>query len=281
MILVDFSQIMIGGLMASTKSQNEISESMIRHMILNTLRSYRKKFYGRYGELVICVDGRHYWRKDYFPHYKASRKIAREKSAFDWNEIYKHFDKIKKELKETFPYKMIEVYGAEADDIIGALIKNKDPKEKVLILSSDKDFIQLHRYPKVAQFSPTQKKFVKNEYPEAYLKEHIIRGDRGDGIPNFLTDDRAIIDGNRQVPISKKKLSVWLTQAPEEICENAEMADRYQRNMKLVDLSKMPEEIENDVLEQFDYSAFGSRNKIYNYFIKNRLNSLMGLIGDF
>jgi hypothetical protein len=282
MILVDFSQLMVGGLMAHAKTQSDVSEDLLRHMVLNTLRSYRKQYKKTYGELILCIDSRHYWRRDVFPNYKHARKKAREDSKFDWPIIFKWFDKIKAELKEHFPYKMIDVMAAEADDVIGVLSKYKHMEEKILILSSDKDFIQLHKYKNVKQYSPMQRKWVRHIDPVGYAKEHIIRGDHGDGIPNFLSGDDFLVEGIRQHPIAKKKVAVWLTQTPEEICEgNEEMMERWQRNELLTQFDKVPELLQNDILNAFKKEPKGARKKLYNYFVMNKLQNLMDVIGDF
>jgi hypothetical protein len=217
-----------------------------------------------------------------FPNYKHARKSARDNSKFDWPQIFKWFDKIKSDLKENFPYKMIDVMAAEADDVIGVLSKHKHMQEKILILSSDKDFIQLHKYKNVKQYSPMQRKWVRHIDPIAYAKEHIIRGDRGDGIPNFLSGDDFLVEGIRQTPISKKKLDVWLTQSPEEICEGSEeMAERWQRNSRLTQFDEIPELLVNDILNSFKKEPVGTRKKLYNYFVMNKLNNLIDVIGDF
>ena len=281
MILVDFNQVMIGSLMMNAKRQSDVSEDLLRHMILNTLRMYRKQFNKTYGELVICNDSRHYWRKDVFPLYKAGRKAGREKSPFDWEIIFSIFDQLREDLKAHFPYKYIDVMGAEADDVIGVICKYHHAEEKICILSSDKDFIQLHKYKGVQQYSPMQKKFIRHTSPEAYLKEHTIRGDRGDGIPNFLSSDDCLVEGVRQSSISKKNLAVWLTQKPEEICTTAEMGERWKRNDKLVNLDKIPQLLVNDIQKAFAKEPLGSRKKLYDYFVMNKLSRLTDVITDF
>ena len=281
MILVDFNQVMIGSLMMNAKTQADVSEDLLRHMILNTLRMYRKQFNKTYGELVICNDSRHYWRKDVFPLYKAGRKEGREKSPFDWEVIFSIFDQLREDLQTHFPYKYIEVLGAEADDVIGVICKYHHAEEKILILSSDKDFIQLHKYKGVQQYSPMQKKFVRHQSPIAYLKEHTIRGDRGDGIPNFLSADDCLVEGVRQTPVSKKKLEVWLSQTPDEICTTEEMMLRWQRNDKLVNLEKIPQYLIDNILSTYTKEPEGSRKKLYDYFIMNMLSRLTDVITDF
>ena len=110
-----------------------VDGDMVRHMILNSLRMYRERFHDEYGEMVICYDSKHYWRRDYFPQYKMNRKKVRDDSSHDWDNIFECLNAIKEELTEFFPYKVVEVYGAEADDIIGVLCTGG--QEKILILS--------------------------------------------------------------------------------------------------------------------------------------------------
>ena len=161
MILVDMNQISLASVMMhlNMKKTTKPEENMVRHMILNSLRMYRGKFNGEYGELILCYDSKHYWRRDYFPQYKCNRKKIRESSNLDWDAIFECLNNIKQELKDYFPYKHLEVYGAEADDIIAALcLELEFDNGKTLILSGDKDFIQLHKYVNVSQYSPITKK---------------------------------------------------------------------------------------------------------------------------
>ena len=202
MILVDLNQVAISNLMVSLNSYGkgtEVNEDLVRHMVLNSLRSYRVKFNEEYGELVICCDNRKYWRKEIFPFYKASRKKYRENSDYDWTLIFETINKIRDELKEVFPYKVIDVLGAEADDIISVLTNNYATgwlsEEKILIISGDKDFMQLQKYKSVSQYAPVLKKFLRTKNPDRFLKEHILRGDPGDGIPNFLSPDNSFVLG--------------------------------------------------------------------------------------
>ena len=217
MILIDLNQVLISNLMQQINSNPKIAldENLIRHMVLNSLRSYVRQFKSKYGNVVICCDSKNYWRREYFPFYKSNRKKDREKSGFDWTLIFQTLNKIREELKVNFPYKVLDVDGAEADDIIGVLSARQSPHEEVLILSSDKDFIQLQKYKNVIQYSPIMKKFVKSDSPTEYTKEHILRGDRGDGIPNFLSPDNCFALGERQKVLNTKKMAEWLAMKPE------------------------------------------------------------------
>ena len=284
MILVDMNQVTLSNLMVQLGGSKNVEPDFVRHMVLNSLRSYRSKFQGEFGELVLCYDNKTNWRREYFPNYKHSRRKGRKESKLDWNNIFDTLHMIKSELTEFFPYKVLEVENAEADDIIASVVFHvaSEPKnyEKVLILSSDKDFIQLQRYNFVSQYSPMQKKFVNGIDPTTYIKEHILKGDRGDGDPNFLSPDNTFVDELRQRPLSKRKLEAWIDLEPSDYC-NEEMMRNYQRNRTLIDLSYIPDDIKEKCTETFLDAPEGNRKHLLNYFIKKKLKSLMENIGDF
>ena len=286
MILLDLNQVMISNLMRQIEMHNgELSEDLIRHMVLNSIRMYRTKF-KEYGELIICCDDQDYWRKKIFPYYKAHRKEDREKSALDWSTIFKSLHKIRDELKDYFPYKVIRVAYAEADDIIGVLTAkhgvylNNDDVEKILILSGDKDFAQLQKYTNVDQFSPITKKWIRINDAQRFLREHIMKGDRGDGIPNFLSADDTIVTKTRQKPLSSKKLDQWVDLQPEDFC-SGETLRNYRRNEQLVDLDFVPDNIRKQVLDQYNNYVVNDRKGLLNYFIKNKLKLLTESVGEF
>ena len=257
----------------------EIDGNMVRHMILNSLRMYRTKFSSEFGELVLCYDSKHYWRRDYFPEYKFARRKSREKSTHDWNAIFSCLNEIRDELRNNMPYKFIEIYGAEADDIIGVLCS--EYSDEIMIISGDKDFIQLQKYPNVKQYSPITKKKVNGENPGAYLKEHIFKGDTSDGVPNVLSPDNTFTDGLRQKPLGKKKIASWLEHDFEDVAPNDEVKRNYQRNRKLIDLTYTPEELSSEIINTYKEAPYGDRSKLLNYFIQKRLRNLTEFIGEF
>ena len=270
----------------NSNASNVIDENMVRHMVLNSIRMYNMKFKDSYGDIVICCDDKKYWRRDYFPYYKAGRKKDREASPFDWNLIFETLNKVRDEIKEYFPYKVIQVDKTEADDVIATLthkfgvpLKNSTT-EKILILSSDKDFMQLQKFANVEQYSPMGKKFLRTNTPEAFLKEHIIRGDRSDGIPNFMSSDDTFVVEARQKPVTEKKLNKWLEEEPESFCDEV-MLRNYKRNELLIDLSKIPTEYQEKILDAYDNTPKRGREKLLNYFIQNRMKQLMEHIQEF
>ena len=289
MIIVDLNQIMISNLMVQINGRNavELSEDLVRHMVLNSLRGINKKFRKDYGELVIASDGKHSWRKQIFPNYKANRKKNREKSGHDWETIFDVINRIKSELKEFMPYKLLEVETAEADDVIAVLIRKMEKivgpnhAKKILIVSGDKDFIQLHN-EWVKQYNPILNKYVgKDETPSIYIKEHILKGDRSDGVPNILSDDNVFVEGRRQRPLSKKRINELICAGFLYTALNDEEQKNYDRNQKLIDLTFIPQELEEKIKSEFDNIKVATRDKILNYFISRKLKTLIEVIDEF
>jgi len=288
MILIDFTQVVIGSLMVALNRGEDLDDDLVRHLILNNIRYYRTRFTEDYGEVVICCDSRHYWRKDYFPNYKANRKVDRKKSEYNWDLIFETLNNIRDEIRENFPYKVIEVYGAEADDVIALLCQHRG-LEKNVIVSSDKDFIQLHNNI-IDQYSPVTKKMVTHPFPKQYLSEHILKGDRSDGVPNILSPDDTFTENKRQKPMRKAVIAEVIDQMNhhEPIllhtlakCPKDTWIRNWQRNETLIDLTKIPVEIQDKIVKEYDSVKTGDRSKLFGYFVEKKLSKLIQSIGDF
>jgi 5'-3' exonuclease len=280
MIIVDMNQVMLSNLLMQLGNHTnaQLEENMVRHMVLNSLRSYRQKFYEEFGELVIACDNTNVWRKQVFPYYKANRKKNQEKSEMDWKAIFECLNKIRAELKEFFPYKVVDVETAEADDIIATLVKHvTDP---ILILSGDKDFIQLHNYTNVKQYDPTRKKWINNDDPEKYLFEHILKGDSGDGVPNILSGDDCFVVGTRQKPMTQKKIEELYELGIEGKIDHP-LYRNFIRNKQLIDLSQIPIDLEIKIITSYEIQEEKGREKLLPYFITNKLKNLTEHIGEF
>jgi hypothetical protein len=242
---------------------------------------YNKKYRNDYGQMVICADGMNTWRKEFYPQYKASRKKGRDSSGLDWQEIFRVLNLVRDEIKENLPYKVLHMEGCEADDIIGALTYETQEFgkfEPVMIISSDKDFIQLQKFSNVKQFSPIQKKAVTEKHPRKYLFEHVCRGDKGDGIPNVLSPDNCFVDEIRQTPLKQNLIDTWIDDdsiMPEEIKRN------YQRNKKLIDLNEIPNDIYNNIVNTYDDQKPAMKMRVLNYLIKKRCNNLIEVVEEF
>jgi 5'-3' exonuclease len=299
-ILIDFSQVAISNLHQLLKqdknksrqyNQNtgeeefpeddgEVNENLLRHMILNSIRRINKTYGKRYGRIVLCTDNINYWRKGVFQYYKAHRKKDREDSGIDWDQVFNILNQLRDEIREYFPYKVMDVSNAEADDVIGVIAKNFHPYEKILIVSGDKDFMQLQKYPNIEQYGPVQDKMLVTEDPDKFLFEHILHGDKGDGVPNFLSPEDCLVNGVRQTSIYQAKVDVWYTQKPEEFCNETTLKNYY-RNKTLVDLSEIPAEVEAAILEEFAIPPVGAQSKIFNYLMKFKMRNLLESAREF
>jgi len=299
-ILVDFNQTAISTLMAqmTPKEVEKFAEEhvpLLKYMILNCLRSYRTKYGAEFGELIICTD-RNSWRKKAYAQYKAHRHTERAASSINWTLIFDSLYDLQRDLKENFPYCVMNVDGAEADDVIavlceyfseneysqgGGMFEDSDEPQPVLIVSGDKDFVQLHKYKNVKQYSPVLKKWIKPKTTwQNQLRELIIRGDGGDGIPNFKSADNVIVEGIRQSPIYEKDMPTYLSKDPEEFCSAEELV-RFRRNEKLIDLTKIPEHVREAILREYLAFEPKTRRGILAYFVKNRMRNMIELVGDF
>tara|TARA_Y100001972_G_scaffold103210_1_gene129293 strand:- start:263 stop:1114 length:852 start_codon:yes stop_codon:yes gene_type:complete len=279
MIIIDMNQISLANVMMNfhINKSDELEEDMVRHMILNSIRMYRTMFKEEYGEVVLTYDSRYQWRRDIFPQYKQNRRKGRETDSKDWDSIFGLLNAIKSEFKEMLPYKYVEVYGAEADDIIGTLCREYQD-QKTMIISGDKDFIQLQKYENVSQYSPITKKMINGHNPSTYIKEHILKGDSSDGVPNVLSPDHTFVEGLRQRPLSKKKIEAWIKS---ETGMSDEVKRNYQRNHKLINLDNTPEDLQKSILDTFNEAPYGDRSKMLTYFIEKKLKELTDSIGDF
>jgi hypothetical protein len=274
MIIADYSGIAISNLFTM---REQLSEGLVRHMILNSLRSYNVKYRDEYGEMVIACDGGNTWRKQIFPQYKASRKKNREESGLDWAEFFRILGVVRDEIRENLPFKVIHLQGLEADDIIATLTENTQnfgQGQPVMIISSDTDFVQLHRYKNVKQFSPMKKAFIKESDPIRYLQEHILRGDSGDGVPNVLSADDVFVSGGRQSPIRAKQIDEWITNWDKlDYHMNQQQYRNFQRNQQLIDLSKIPAQNKAEIINTFD--TVKTKSNTLNYLISKRCSQLI------
>lgn len=283
MILLDLSQVMISNIMMQVGQHTDaIQPDLIRHMVINTIRSLKVKF-ADYGELIIACDDKKYWRRDYFPYYKANRKADREKSNIDWPVLFDTLNQVKSEIKDNFPYRVIQVSGAEADDVIGTLVmkfgSELNNEDKILILSGDKDFVQLQQWGNVTQYDPVRKKDITSNDPEKFTRHLVLSGDRGDGIPNVLSSDDCIVEGVRQKPLRETKIEEILSTEWESLPNDIKR--NWSRNMTLIDLTFIPENIKDAIIAEYEAQSNKPRDKMFNYFIQHKMKLLMESIGDF
>ena len=283
MIIIDYNGIAIGNIITQ---KLDIQEDLIRHMILNTIRMYNKKFRDKYGSVVIACDSSS-WRRDYFPNYKFKRREGREedKSSINWNEVFRIINQVRDEIRDNFPYKVLHIDKCEADDIIATVVEQTQEfgqYEDVMIVSADKDFIQLHKYDNVRQYSPMTKKFIEDKNPRTYIAEHIFKGDSSDGVPNVLSPDNTFVDGIRQSPVTQKKIDAWMQSIDSlEHIMDINVYRNYCRNKKLIDLSEIPNDIKENIINTYVNTKPASKLKVLNYLIKKRCKLLIESVEEF
>ncbi len=288
MILCDLNQIAISNLMIQLLHSEDkiLDEMMCRHMILNSLRKYVVEFGHTYGSLVICCECTDkIWRKNIFAHYKFNRVPDKEKSSVDWQDLHRILRLMQHELHTYFPFKTICVPRAEADDIIGTLSHHfgtginehyDKSAQRILIISGDKDFLQLQKFGNVEQYAPVKKEMLIEEYPKKFLKTHIIKGDAGDAIPNVLSPDNSFVDKIRQKAVMSSKLEIWIKQRPEDFLTE-EQQGYYRRNRTIIDLDQIPADVYDSIILEYNKDKkFGlvERQKLKTYFEIHKLASL-------
>ena len=275
-ILVDANQIAISHLMVRNKIEDGINIDSIRKSIVRVIARIGKRFGADYGKVILCYDDKNYWRREIFPFYKKNRKQERASSKYDWDEVFSVLNKIRDEIKSNLPYHVIQVQGAEADDVIASLCihnSKRETPEPTLILSADKDFIQLHKYDFVSQYDPIRNRWIENANPIQYLQEHIVRGDRSDGIPNILTCDDAIVSGKTQKKMSKEKIAALANLDPEQFTNYIRLRN-WKRNSQLIDFTHIPQAVVERILTTFSKNRPVDSVSI-DYFIQNNIQDLI------
>jgi len=294
-VLVDFSQTAISSVAVfANELKGGDPKNMIKHIILNQLLGFKRRFG---GQLIICCDSRKYWRKAEFPHYKGHRKYSRDGGFLDWEMVYEVLDEMKKELTEFFPYKVLEVDGAEADDIIPVLISYFDENElvntglieepvDVVIVSTDGDYSQLQKYRQVKQWNNVTKKMLVSKNPKQDLIGYICQGQTKDNIPNVCTNDKWSADraaniATRASPFKTSRLLDFYNKGY-DACLNEDEQRNYRRNELLLDFDKIPSVVYNDIIRVYQTTEItSSKKKIYDYLNSKRMKLLIASHSDF
>lgn len=297
MILIDYSQVALAAILTfqhdlKSGDQDKVI-NLIRHVALSSIKSYKKKYGKEYGEIVICCDGRKYWRRDLFEYYKAGRKKARAASDLPWALIFDTLSAMRDDIAKNFPYRVLHIEQAEADDIIAVIAKWSQSNDlveqglitepqKVMILSSDHDFIQLQKWDNISQYSPNVKKLIKANAKELREKRitHIVKaGD--DGIPNIFSADDVFVKGERQKTVSAKRLDEFLAKGI-AACRNDEEIRNWHRNEKLIDFEFIPENIQKTIVESYlNNPPKGDKMTAMKYLMDHRCRLLLEEIEDF
>jgi hypothetical protein len=246
MVLLDYYQSMIIALVYGGTKDFELEST--RNIALDVIRRFNVKFRRQYGQMVIACDSKNNWRKDYFPFYKAGRAKAKASDSINWTKLYDQIHTIRDEIDQFMPYPVMHLERTEADDIIAVLTKkNFEDGKQTLIISNDKDFGQLHSQL-TKQFDPGKHKYIEAPVSSLSLKEHILKGDMADGIPNVLNNDDCMVNKNRQKPLRQTKLEELLNSNIEE----TEYHRNWIRNKALIDFNEIPPNIKDAILKQYE-----------------------------
>jgi hypothetical protein len=284
-IIVDFSGTIHAAVFAAANAGGNTSpdEAFLRHIILGQVRKIRRDFSKRFGrDLVFAMDSRTgYWRTQAFPEYKHARREGRKASPMNWEVIFRHLNKITKELEANLPARMIGVDKAEADDVIAALVKERPFGDgEVLIISNDHDMRQLHG-PDVIQWFPAAGKLEREESPDWYLSSQVVKGDPGDGVPNIFSPRDFFLKktkGMRQPQVTMRRVQRIIS--GEERLDKAAKA-RLVENAKMVDLALAPGWIADEVVDKYLNYKMPSKAKLMGYMIAHNLDKHLANIGDF
>ena len=286
-ILIDYSQLVIASCLAFGSDMDKGKDTkkaidIIRHATLSSLLKYKTDYSSKYGDIILCADGGKNWRRDYFPYYKAARKGKREESKTDWKTIFTFASELLEELRTIFPYRAIKVDEAEGDDIVAVLTKYLSENDVVqeglietaapiLIVSSDGDFKQLHKFKNVRQWNPLMKKFVSKPEPD-FLLEKVIKGDSGDGVPNVLSNDDIFMVEGRQKPVTAKVMDRFKNQNGLSDVDQR----NFQRNRTLIDFDYIPNEVQGKILSVYhEQQPKRDLNAIMNYLMEHRCRLLL------
>lgn len=286
MILLDSGGTIFSAIHVALQKErtNTCSEDFLRHLIINQMRSINLKFREEYGQLIICSDASGNWRKKKYPFYKANRVYKVKADGPNWTDIFQKLNKVMLEIRDNLPFKYIQVYGCEADDIIGCLVHKRKQlipeEENILIVSSDKDMAQLLRDKKVKQYKPHTKVMAREDNPEKFLLELIMRGDRSDGVPNIRSENDSFITGTRQKQIPAMFVEqVWRTKGA---CLNDFEKQRFKENTDLIDLGSTPKNLVNEILQEFQKPINNiNSSKTLSYLASCGLVTLCEKLDDF
>ncbi len=297
MLIFDYSQLCHSAIYQfedDFRNETEDVVNLFRHSILSTIKYYKKKFREYSNEIVIACDGRNYWRKEIFPHYKFKRKKGREDRNLPWDKIFAAMDQIIMEIDEHFHYKVIKHDKAEADDVMAILVEDianhrmiqnglESEPEMVMLISTDKDMSQLQKYSNVRQFSPMTSKMITLEVShKEFLRRLILGGDIGDSVPNVFSPEDCFVKGIRQTPCTEKKMKAFLEATNMlDAVETEEIKNRIIMNTRLISFAAIPKYIRDDVVREYSVPVKGNKVKAYEYLAKHKCKMLMESIEDF
>ena len=269
-LLIDLHNLCMRHLFAQIPDPTDISFTQYKIGILYSIRKLIRKF--NPDRVIYCkesYDGN--WRKSIYPDYKANRAAKRESAVVDMNKFFEINNEFIAGLERCMKQsQFLTVPHLEADDLI-ALTVMTQPNWDVTLVSTDKDFYQLHAYKNFHQYDPIKEEYIQIINPEMALLEKVVRGDRIDNIPSIKKG----VGTKTFAKIFNQGLNEWLV-------EN-NLQDAFDRNQKLISFRCIPEEFKSQVkntLEDFEKQPFDSR-EFFNFIINEGIGAFMAQATEF
>ena len=267
-------------------TDNESTFNYWRYLILTELAILHKKY--NPNNVFICCD-RNSWRSDHFEYYKAKRKAKRNEHPEKFEELFKQASLFEEELETVFKYNILQCKGAEGDDGVGFLVHELPKEDTKIIVSMDKDMVQLLSIPNTIFFNIHHLKKCEEycENPEIALQKLIINGDSSDGIPNMKSDsDTFVNEEKRQKSCGEKTIEKMFIAGFDEILkENVTWRKNYKRNEKLIvlDEKNIPVKVWNGLKKCFDGFTYSNCKAIElgTYFNNHDIMGLMEVVNNF
>lgn len=260
-----------------------------KHMVIMNLILYVKKFNISYKNVIIAIDDTSNWRTKYFKYYKYRRKLKRKGSDIDWNKFFEIQNELISELDENFEFNILKQKWCEGDDIVYHSAKHLSKYYDVIVISRDKDLKQVLQLDNVKLFNIDKKSFIKSKKEDIKLSTmiHIMNGDAGDDIPNFISDDDTYyLPEKKSKRLGEKKSEkIILNDELREMLKDEQIKNNYIRNKRLIDLNSVPKKIVERIIEKIDNNKDVDISDTIEYLKENKMvniiNEIKGVEGSF
>ncbi len=260
-IAFDISNILYRTFYANKSDDDTTIAGLAHHAALTTLNKYNREF--KPHKLILCCD-RKSWRKAYTAseeavtpkQYKGNRRQkmtpAEQKKYAAFMDHLREFEEIIDE--HTSVITMAEI-GLEADDIMAGVcqVLTMDEDNEVILVTADKDMIQLLRYPNVRLIDPASgKDRTLDEWDgdaNLFMFEKCIRGDRGDWVQSAyprVKKTRIMKAWNDDFELANMMNETWIH--PDDGKEYI-VKQLFKENQLLMDLTKQPDDIQLTIVK--------------------------------
>jgi hypothetical protein len=272
---------------------------MCLHVALYSANKLFKQY--KPDRVVFAFEGGNNWRKEYTKNaisgvgYKANR--VQDKSMEHLFELIKDFKDVMANYTSNV---VLAVPGLEGDDVIGGYVQTyASPNDTIYVVSADRDFIQLLKYPNTYLVDPNTGKFRNQPGDKDYCEDidyfmflKCVRGDGGDNVPSAFPRVReSKIRAAYEDSYHRENFmnTTWEKPCIDEngnpYKQTMRVGDLFVENQMLMDLSKQPTEIREYMLEQVKATVEnpGKYNnfRMLQFLGKHKLNQILNKLNDF